>query len=50
MVAEAKEAGIKAVLVPTPQTLGDNYEELSRNLSKLQKAELSLVIVLIPKK
>jgi len=45
MVAEAKSQGIQAVLVPSPQTLGDNYEELIRNLTKLQQAELSLVIV-----
>jgi hypothetical protein len=45
MVAEAKRNGVQAVLVPLPQTLGDNYEELIRNLTKLQEAELSLVIV-----
>lgn len=50
MVAEAKRNGVQAVLVPSPQTLGDNYEELIRNLTKLQEAELSLVIVPRPKK
>jgi hypothetical protein len=50
MVAEPKRSGAQTVLVPTPQTLGDNYEELIRNLTKLQEAELSLVIVPRPKK
>jgi hypothetical protein len=45
LIAESKKNGVKAVLVPTPQTLGDNYDELIRNLTKLQQAELSLVIV-----
>jgi hypothetical protein len=49
MVAEAKSNGVQDVLVPSPQTLGDNYEELIRNLTKLQEAELSLVIVPRPK-
>jgi hypothetical protein len=49
MVSEAKRNGVQAVLVPSPQTLGDNYEELIRNLTKLQEAELSLVIVPKPK-
>lgn len=26
MIAEAKKFGIKAVVVPSPQTLGDTYE------------------------
>lgn len=45
MVAEAKKNGIEAVMVPSPQTLGDTYEEIIRNLTKLQQAELTLVIV-----
>jgi hypothetical protein len=45
MLAEAKRNDVQAVIVPSPQTLGDNYEELIRNLTKLQQAELSLVIV-----
>lgn len=45
MIAECKREGIKAVMVPSPQTLGDDYEELIRNLTKLQEAELNLVIV-----
>jgi hypothetical protein len=49
MLAEAKRTGVQAVLVPSPQTLGDNYAELIRNLTKLQEAELSLVIVPRPK-
>ena len=31
--------------MPSPQTLGDNYDELIRNLTKLQQEELTLVIV-----
>jgi dihydrodipicolinate synthase/N-acetylneuraminate lyase len=50
MIAEAKKSGIEAVMVPSPQTLGDTYEELIRNLTKLQEAELTLVIVPRPKK
>ena len=50
MLAEAKKNGVQAVMVPTPQTLGDDYEELIRNLTKLQDAELSLVIVPRPSK
>ena len=50
MLVEAKHSGVKTVLVPSPQTLGDNYEELIRNLTKLQAAELSLIIVPQPKK
>ena len=49
MIAEAKGTGVQAVLAPSPQTLGDNYEELIRNLTKLQEAELTLVIVPKPK-
>ena len=45
MVAEAKKSGIEAVMVSSPQTLGDTYEELIRNLTRLQEAELTLVIV-----
>ena len=50
MVRMAKRDGVQVVLVPTPQTLGDTYDELIRNLTKLQEAELSLVIVPKPKK
>jgi hypothetical protein len=45
MLTVAKRDGVQIVLVPSPQTLGDTYEELIRNLTKLQEAELSLVIV-----
>ena len=34
MISEAKRNGVKVVLVPSPQTLGDNYEELIRHLTK----------------
>lgn len=49
LVAESKRGGVQVVLVPTPQTLGDSYEELIRNLTKLQQAELMLQIVPRPK-
>jgi hypothetical protein len=49
MVAESKRNGVTTVLVPSPQTLGDTYEELIRNLTKLQEAELTLLIVPKPK-
>jgi hypothetical protein len=49
LLADSKRNGVKVVLVPSPQTLGDNYQELIRNLTKLQQAELSLVIVPMPK-
>ena len=42
--------GIKAVLVPSPQTFGDTYDELIRNLTKLQEAELLLAIIPRPEK
>ena len=45
MVAEAKHTGAQAVLVPSLQMLGDNYEELIRNLTKLQEAGLPLFIL-----
>ena len=50
MIAESKKNKVQTVLVPSPQTLGDNYEELIRNLTRIQEAELSLVIVPRPKK
>jgi hypothetical protein len=49
MIAESKRQGITTLLVPSPQTLGDTYDELIRNLTKLQEAELMLVIVPKPK-
>lgn len=45
MISESKGNGVKTVLVASPRTLGDNYEELIRNLTKLQEAEMTLVIV-----
>jgi hypothetical protein len=48
MLTQTKRDGVQVVLVPSPQTLGGTYEELIRNLTKLQAAELSLVIVSKP--
>ena len=49
MIADAKQNGVQTVLVASPHTLGDTHDELIRNLTKLQEAELSLVIVPRPK-
>ncbi len=45
MIRESKEAGIEAVMIPSPQTLGDNYEEMTESLGRLADAGLALVIV-----
>jgi hypothetical protein len=44
MIRESKAKGIQDVIVATPQTLGDNYEELIANLNKLASAGLRLNI------
>ena len=46
LVREAQTKGdVDAVLVASPQVLGDTYEELVANLNKLAGAELAVVIV-----
>ena len=45
LIREAKELAADTVLVQSPQVLGDNYDELIDNLTKLANAELALVIV-----
>jgi len=46
LVMEAKAKGeVDAVIVASPQVLGDTYEELVANLNKLAEAELAVVIV-----
>ncbi len=42
---EAPRSGANTVLIVSPQILGDNYEELIQNLSKLAQAGLALVIL-----
>jgi len=44
-VNQAKESGAQAVLVPSPQALGDTYEDLIRSLTKLQDAGMPLFIL-----
>ena len=44
MCEEAKESGVKVVLVHHPNVLGDNYEEIVESLSRLAQAELHLAI------
>ena len=46
LVTEAKAKGeVDAVIVASPQVLGDTYDELVANLNKLADAELAVVIV-----
>lgn len=45
MCSEAKAKGITEVIVSSPSSLGDNYDELIENLSRLAKAGLRLHIV-----
>ena len=46
LVGEAKLKGdVDAVVVESPQVLGDTYDELLANLNKLAQAELAVVIV-----
>ena len=51
LVNDAKAKGdLDAVVVASPQVLGDTYEELVANLNKLASAELALVIVAAPQR
>lgn len=46
LVREAKtRQDVDAVVVASPQVLGDTYEELIANLNKLADAELAVVVV-----
>lgn len=46
LVNGARQTGdVDAVVVASPEVLGDTYEELVDNLNKLAGAELALVIV-----
>ena len=45
LIAEAKKSNMFAVLVQSPQTLGDTYEELVANLDALAAADLAVMIV-----
>jgi len=44
MCEEAKQDNIPQVIISRPQDLGDNYEEIVENLSRLAEAGLSLQI------
>jgi hypothetical protein len=46
LVSDAKKKGdVDAVVVASPQVLGDDYGELVANLNKLADAELAVVVV-----
>lgn len=46
LVSKAKTKGdVDAVVVASPQVLGDTYDELVANLNKLADAELAVVVV-----
>lgn len=45
LVREAKQSNMAALMVQSPQTLGDTYEELIANLDLLAAADLALMIV-----
>ena len=44
MCDEAKSEGLEAVLVATPQILGDDYVEIVESLNRLAEAGLNLHI------
>ena len=41
---DAKESGVKQILVATPSAIGDTYEETIESLSRLAESDLSLQI------
>lgn len=45
MCAQLKAQGVNQLIVPSPSTLGDNYEEIIESLSRLADAGLTLNIV-----
>ena len=45
LIREAKSSGVDSLIVATPQSLGDNYDEMISNLDKIAAAELALIIV-----
>ena len=45
LIREAKSSDVDSLIVATPQSLGDNYEEMISNLDKIAAAELVLIIV-----
>lgn len=46
LISGARQSGdVDAVVVASPEVLGDTYEELVANLNKLAGAELAVVIV-----
>jgi hypothetical protein len=45
LIEESKANGVKAIVVQSPQTLGDDYEELIQNLDRLSDAKLAVLIV-----
>ena len=45
MCEQAKKGKLDVVMVPDPQTLGDNYDELVESLNRLADAKLGLRIL-----
>jgi len=44
MIAENAAKGVEGIMVPDPQTLGDDYDELVESLNRLADAKLTLMI------
>lgn len=44
MCADAVAKGIDGIMVPDPQTLGDDYDELCESLNRMADAKLTLMI------
>ena len=45
MCRDAKQQGLEAVVVRSPEVLGDDYEELVESLNRLSDAGLALMLV-----
>jgi dihydrodipicolinate synthase/N-acetylneuraminate lyase len=41
MCRDAKQSGLKVIMVAHPSVIGDNYEEVIESLSRLSEANLS---------
>jgi hypothetical protein len=45
MCADAKRQGVEVIVVPHPEVLGDDYQEIVESLNRLAAARLALQIV-----
>ena len=45
LIRDAKQSNMAALLVQSPQTLGDTYEEVITNLDAIAAADLAIMIV-----